>query len=136
MISHDEAQELHECLGIVIDEELDGIQHALPSGTFDEVFRRLERARELAAVIVADTMPDPADNVSYAPCIEGVIDDGTHKSEFMIPLDTDSSTKYSQWGADNTVLWPRVDLLEALGDAAREWASENLPRDDEEGDNE
>lgn len=132
MIGHEEAQELHLLVGAPLE-------LARQNGAFDPEYvtvkaSDLERARELAAVIVADTMPDPADNVSYFPCIEGVIDDGENKSSFMIPLDTNSSTKYINWGADNTVLWPRTDLLEAMSDAAREWAYENLPQDNDEED--
>lgn len=83
------------------------------------------------AAIEKILLPDPADNVSYAPCIQGVVDDGNHKSEFMLPLDR-YDVPFTQWGADTMILGERVDLLEGMAGAAREWASENLPQDDEE----
>jgi hypothetical protein len=69
--------------------------------------------------------PPPPAPVSYAPCITGKIEIGGRVSEFMIPLDPESSTQYSQWGADNTVLWPRTDLLEKMHEVAREWVLDN-----------
>lgn len=75
----------------------------------------------------AEVKLSAAPEVSYAPCIQGTIEIGDRKSEFLLPLANDS-VKYSQWGADNTVLWPRADLLEVMADAAAEWVSENLCR--------
>lgn len=116
MISHDQAKELHELLsgGPVPREDL-------------------ERARELAALVVADTEPHPADNVSYAPCITGKVEIEGRVSEFLVSLDPESSTQYSQWGADNTVLWPRTDLLEKMAEVAREWVLD-YPENDEDDD--
>jgi hypothetical protein len=110
MITHDQAKELHELLA---------------GGPIPEA--DLERARELAAIVLADTEPHPADNVSYAPCITGKIEIGDTTTEFMLPLLNDSVT-YTQWGAPTYVLGPRVDLLEKMSDGAREWAEENLCR--------
>ena len=60
------------------------------------------------------------EQVTYDPCIQGTIDIEGSKSEFFIPFDR-GDIGYSQWGADNTVLWPRVALLEGLATAAKEW---------------
>lgn len=80
------------------------------------------------AAIEKILLPEPASPVSHDPCIQGVIEIEGRKSEFLIPL-VDDSVRYSQWGADNLTLWPRVDLLDGLAGAAREWALDNL-RDD------
>ena len=72
-------------------------------------------------------VPEPESPVSHDPCVQGVIEIGGRKSEFLLPLGR-PDVKYSQWGADNTVLWPRADLLEVMADAAAEWVSENLCR--------
>jgi len=120
MISHNEAQELHRLIGGALQSAEDNQWELI--GADD-----LTRALELAALIVADTEPSP---VSYAPCITGRVEIGDAVSEFMLPLDPESSTSYSQWGADNTILWPRTDLMEALADAAREWYIDNHEEED------
>jgi hypothetical protein len=89
----------------------------------------LEQFEAIKKIIV----PEPESPVSYSPCIMGTVDIEGAKSEFMVPFDNDS-VKYSQWGADNTVLWPRVDLMDALADAAREWWLDNNPDTDAEED--
>lgn len=72
-------------------------------------------------------LPEPASPVSHAPCIQGTIEIGQRSSEFLIPLDRDD-VGFSQWGADNTVLWARVDLLDEMSKTAKEWAIDNLCR--------
>lgn len=80
------------------------------------------------------TLEDPPSKVSHAPCITGRIEIGGQASEFMLPLDNDS-VRYSQWGADNIVLGQRVDLLEGMGDAARDWYwADGRPDEDNEDD--
>lgn len=134
MISNTEAQELHQLLAGLMqtfeDAQMVGIEDAMPA---------LQRARDLAVAVVEDTESHPADEISYAPVIKGTIQIGDDTSEFMLPLLNDS-VQYSQWGADNYVLGPRVDLLETLANAAQEWAEEHLCRtckenllDDNEG---
>ena len=76
-------------------------------------------------------VPEPESPVFYAPCIQGTIEAKGRKSEFMLPLDRDD-VGFSQWGADNTVLWERVELLDELSKAAKEWALDNLRSDEEE----
>ena len=76
-------------------------------------------------------VPEPESPVSYDPCIQGTIDTGGRRSEFMLPLDRDD-VGFSQWGADNETLWARVDLLDELSKAAKEWALDNLRSDEEE----
>lgn len=83
------------------------------------------------AAIEKVLLPEPESPVSYDPCITGTIDIDGAKSEFLIPLANDS-VRYSQWGASNTVLWPRVDLLDGMAGAAREWALDNIRTEDEE----
>lgn len=89
-------------------------------------------AEQLAA-IEKILLPEPASPVSHAPCIQGVIEIEGRKSEFLLPLDRDD-VGFSQWGADNTVLWARVDLLDELSKTAKEWAYNNLPSGTEDGD--
>lgn len=87
---------------------------------------------EQYAAVSKIILPEPESPVSYSPCLQGkVLIDGA-ESEFMIPLDRDD-VGFSQWGADNTVLWERVSLLDPLSVAAKEWALENLNRE-EDGD--
>jgi hypothetical protein len=76
--------------------------------------------------------PPTPSPVSYDPCIQGTVEIEGRKSEFLILLDRDD-VGFSQWGADNTVLWERVSLLDPLSVAAKEWALENLNRE-EDGD--
>jgi hypothetical protein len=121
MLSHTEAQELHQCIrqGIARD------------GAYLEA---LDRALELAAILVADTMgvePPTPSPVTYDPCITGTVDIEGRKSEFMFLLDRDD-VGFSQWGADNTVLWDRVDLLDELSKTAKEWWLDNKPEEDED----
>lgn len=124
MISHDEAQELHRIIGGLAEQANSHI--IMDQG---DVIPDLDRALELAAVLVADTMEGGRDSdpspVSHAPCIQGTIDIDGRLSEFLIPLLNDS-VSYSQWGAGNPTLWERTDLVEALADGARDWAEENL----------
>lgn len=80
----------------------------------------------------SEPQPHPADKVSYAPCITGKVEIGNGTSEFMLPL-LDNSMGWTQWGAHNSVLGARVDLMEKLADAAREWALENMEEDDDDG---
>lgn len=122
MLSHTEAQELHRLIGGPIE-----TAHVDYDGDLEVVgvmvsVEDLRRARELVAIIVADTTPSP---VSYDPCITGKVEIAGQTSEFLLPLVNDS-VRYSQWGADNTVLWPRTDLMDALAGAAREWALDNI----------
>lgn len=77
-------------------------------------------------------VPEPESPVSYDPCIQGTVEIEGRTSEFLILLDRDD-VGFSQWGADNTVLWERVSLLDPLSVAAKEWALENLNRE-EDGD--
>lgn len=79
------------------------------------------------------TLEDPPAKVSDDPVITGRIEIGGQASEFMLPLDNDS-VMYSQWGNSNTVLWPRVDLVEGMAREAREWWADNRPAKDNEGD--
>lgn len=74
--------------------------------------------------------PDPSP-VSYDPCITGTITANGESSEFMIPFANDS-VAYTQWGAFNPTLWPRTDLLEGMGEAAREWYIHNHEDKDED----
>lgn len=84
---------------------------------------------EQQAAIEKILLPDPADNVSYSPCLKGkVLVDGA-VSEFMIPLENDS-VGFSQWGAPDEVLWQRVPLLHNLSFPAREWWAANKPEED------
>jgi hypothetical protein len=76
--------------------------------------------------IIAPEDPSP---VSYDPCIQGTVEIEGRTSEFLILLDRDD-VGFSQWGADNTVLWERVSLLDPLSVAAKEWALENLNREE------
>lgn len=115
MLSHSQAQELHECI----------TQAAGQSG---DHLVALERAQELAAIMVADTAPSP---VSYAPCITGKIEAGGAVSEFLLPLDRDD-VGFSQWGAPNETLWQRVGLLDTLSGSAKEWWAENKPEEGED----
>jgi hypothetical protein len=77
-------------------------------------------------------VPEDPSPVSYDPCIQGTVEIEGRTSEFLILLDRDD-VGFSQWGADNTVLWERVSLLDPLSVAAKEWALENLNRE-EDGD--
>jgi hypothetical protein len=120
MLSHKEAQELHQLIGTM---HLQVSNKAATDITEDET----ERALELAALLVSDTMggrdSDPSP-VSHNPCLQGkVLIDGA-ESEFLIPLDNDS-VGFSQWGAPTEVLWQRVELLDNLSGPAREWYAEN-----------
>jgi hypothetical protein len=124
MLRHEEAQELHRIIGSPIAAGM--------GGPVILTAEQAERALELAALVVADTEPHPADNVSYDPCITGTITANGESSEFMIPLDNDS-VKYSQWGAFNPVLGDRVDLLDGMADVAREWYVHNEEETDEGG---
>jgi hypothetical protein len=136
MLSHDEAQELHGRIGAA----LENFTH-MPAGYTAADARReltplLDRALELAAVLVSDTMegvePPTPSPVSHNPCLQGkVLIDGA-ESDFLIPLEHDS-VGFSQWGAPNEVLWQRVDLLDNLSIPAREWWAEHRP-DEEDGD--
>jgi hypothetical protein len=128
MLSHKEAQELHRLIGAPIETAREGYDGDLEVSAVMVPVKDLERARELAALIVADTEPSP---VSYDPCITGKVEIGGQTSEFLLPLDNDS-VRYSQWGADNTVLWPRTDLMDALAGAAREWALDNLRTEEDD----
>lgn len=119
MLKHDEAIELRNCIQQVQAE----------TGDWRVA---LERALELAGMVVADTAPDPAAAVDYSPCIEGSITANGRRTEFLIPLDRDD-IGYSQWGADTITLGERVDLLEAVSLAGKEWALDNLDRE-EDGD--
>lgn len=107
----------------------------LQTAALENIRASLERhAASMAYVIGAKaTVEDPPSKVSHAPCITGKIEVGGQSSEFMIPLDNDS-VMYSQWGADNTVLWPRVELVEGMAEEAREWWLDNRPANDNEGD--
>lgn len=107
------------------------IAKALPERYVERLRMKLvTTAADLGGVIEAGvegpTPPkEPASPVSYDPCITGTVEIAGIKSEFLLPLVNDS-VRYSQWGADNTVLWPRVDLMDALAGAAREWALDNI----------
>jgi hypothetical protein len=98
--------------------------------TAREIRQALAEALIVSARLMADTTPSP---VSYAPCITGKVEVEGAVSEFMIPLE-DDSVRYSQWGAGNMALWPRVDLMEGMADAAREWYADNRPEDEEQED--
>lgn len=86
-----------------------------------------------AGVGTPTPVPEPESPVSHDPCVQGTIEIAGVKSEFLIPL-ADDSVRYSQWGADNLVLWPRVDLLDAMAGAGREWALDNIRGDEDEED--
>lgn len=60
MISHAEAQELHESIGVAVQQLIDGVPVQV---------ELLQRARELAAVVVADT--DEAERDEAAWSVEG-----------------------------------------------------------------
>ena len=107
----------------------------LQTAALENIRASLERhAGSMAYVIGAKaTVEDPPSKVSYEPCIMGKIEVGGQASEFMIPLDNDS-VNYTQWGADNMVLWPRVELVEGMTEKAREWWLDNRPSNDNEGD--
>jgi hypothetical protein len=128
MISNKEAQELHQLLAGLIqtfeDAQMVGIDDAKPA---------LERARALAVAVVEDTESHPADAYTYAPCITGKVEIGDQTSEFMIPLLNDSMG-WTQWGADNHTLGPRVELLDKMSGAANEWARENITEEDDDDD--
>ena len=109
MLSHEQAKTLLECIEQAQEREGDWLV-------------ALEQAQGLAAMIVADTEPHPADDVSYAPCITGKIEIGDTTTEFMLTMDAG----WSQWGATTPVLGERVDLMDSLGSAWTEWASENI----------
>lgn len=113
-ISNKEAQELLDC-----------IKQA--EGQTGDWRAALERAHALAVRVVEDTESHPADQYSYKPAIKGTIEIGDATSEFMLPILNDS-VSYQQWGADNYVLGPRVDLLDRLADGVQLWAEENLCR--------
>lgn len=105
--------------------------------------RHVERLRMALVTVAADmdhvieagvgpsTPAEDPSPVSHDPCVSGKIEIGGQVSEFLLPLLNDS-VRYSQWGADNTVLWPRTDLLDAMAGAAREWALDNLRSEDDE----
>lgn len=81
-------------------------------------------AKQLAA-IEKILVPEP--EVDYAPCIMGKVIIGDTTTEFMLPMLNESVT-FSQWGANGYVLGSRVDLMEALAEAAGEWAQDMLCR--------
>ncbi|UOK18408.1 hypothetical protein SEA_BRUHMOMENT_92 [Arthrobacter phage BruhMoment] len=133
MISYEEAQELHLLFGGPVEARLEGYAGELDVSAVMVSVKELERARELVGAIVSDLDPDgegvepPTPEISYDPCIKGTIEIGGVTSEFMILLANDS-VQYSQWGASNTALWPRVDLIQGMHAAATDWADENLCR--------
>ena len=100
---------------------LDGEAPPVPLGK-----EATEQAEELRIMVHPEggRESDPSP-VSHAPCAQGTIDIGGVTSQFLLPLVNDS-VRYSQWGASNTVLGDRVDLLDAMAGAAREWALDNL----------
>jgi hypothetical protein len=89
----------------------------------------LDKVHAAIEELKGDRVPDPASKVSYDPCIQGTITVGGRVSEFMIPFDK-PDIQYSQWGADNTILWPRTDLLEGMAAASREWRLDNPDEED------
>jgi hypothetical protein len=117
MLSHDEAQELHRILGGPLE----------TSNASDILFNRaeVERARELVAIIVADTEggrdSDPSEN---QPVLEfkGTITLAGTTSHFMM-LDDGG---WTQWGVDQRAAGQRVDLLDNVASAYQEWQDENL----------
>jgi hypothetical protein len=129
VISHDQAQELHRLLGGPVQLHRDRVEPN-HGNCVPVPLEELERALELAALVVADTEPSP---VSYDPCIQGTIDIGGRTSGFLIPLDR-GDVGWSNWGADRITLGERVDLLEALSREAKEWWSENAPAEEEDED--
>jgi hypothetical protein len=82
--------------------------------------KHLNITPEQFAAIKNILVPEDPSPVNYDPCITGTIDIEGRKSEFMLLLDR-ADVGYSQWGADNTVLWPRTDLLEGMSASAKEW---------------
>lgn len=80
----------------------------------------LNISAEQMAAIEKILLPEPPSPVSYNPCIQGTIDIEGRKSEFLLALGRDD-VGFSQWGADNTVLWERVELLDNLSRTAKEW---------------
>lgn len=77
--------------------------------------------------------PPTPSPVSYDPCIQGTVEIEGRKSEFLFLLDR-ADVGFSQWGADNTVLWARVELLDEMSKAAKEWALDNLNREEDSDD--
>jgi hypothetical protein len=77
MLSHDEAQELHLIIGAVI-QDLD-----------DEGFEEpeLERALELAAILVSDTDPENTESPDYRPPAGYIWDD--FREEWASGVDAD-----------------------------------------------
>lgn len=113
-----------------VQSEADYSNEQMAEDLRDMVFAVMREETELDLVVQTISpapAPHPADNVSYAPCIKGTIEIGEDTSEFLIPLINDSM-KYQQWGADNSVLGDRVELLEAVADAAQEYAQDNICR--------
>lgn len=96
----------------------------------EEDSKHLNITPEQYAAIKKIIVPEPESPVSYDPCITGTIDIEGRKSEFMLLLDR-ADVGYSQWGADNTVLWPRTDLLEGMSASAKEWWLDNKPEEDD-----
>ncbi|QOP66212.1 hypothetical protein SEA_DANIELLEIGNACE_72 [Arthrobacter phage DanielleIgnace] len=54
--------------------------------------------------------------------VSGKIEIDGKTTEFMLT----EEGSYTQWGADTPILGERVDLLEKLGEAYRDWCEENL----------
>lgn len=69
------------------------------------------------------------------PEITGQINAGGQVSAFRIPLE-EGSVRYSQWGASNTVLWPRTDLVSAIAEAGWDWWYLERPTTDEDNEGE
>lgn len=68
MISHREAQELHECIGAAFEEVNDNWPASVLVGYLErarELAAYLERARELAAIVVSDTENERTGNADY-----------------------------------------------------------------------
>ena len=106
----------------------------LQTAALENIRASLEgHASKMAYVIRAKaTVDDPPSKPSAGPEITGQVNAGGQVSEFRIPLE-DSDVSYSQWSANNTVLWPRADLMAALAEAGREWWLDNRPATDNEG---
>lgn len=104
----------------------------LQTAALENIRVSLERhAGSMAYVVRANAeVDDPPSKISYDPVVTGRIEIGGQTSEFMLPLDNDS-VRYTQWGADNTVLWPRTELVKALAEAGREWWLDNRPAEDD-----
>lgn len=101
------------------------------TGSTMEHLRQAMQAYASTMAYTRGALVEIDDPPTEGPEITGQVNTGGQVSKFRIPLD-DDSVQYTQWGASNTVLWPRVDLMGALAEAGREWWADNRPANDNE----